>query len=140
MKPTDIVEIAIKLKKIFNTNDPFKILEVLEIDYHHINFRKDVVQAYTLRPYDDKPPSIVLNSNFDRKSQRIFCAHELGHAILHKDPCNHFNNETPTDAAEFEANLFAVSFLFDTEELDMNVSSMDNYMLKFILNSNVNYN
>jgi Zn-dependent peptidase ImmA (M78 family) len=135
----DIVKFAIELKETYKTNNPFKIAEILNIDYDFLAFRKDALQAYILKPYEDMQPFIWINSNFDEKSQQIFCAHELGHAVLHKNACNHFDGNSLTDSNEHEANLFAVALLFDPNLFIIDIQIMDNYVLKSILDFNVNY-
>jgi len=135
----DIVEIASKLKETYKTTNPFKIAEMLKIDCDFVVFRKEVVQAYILKPFEDVPPLICINSNFDKKSQKIFCAHELGHAVLHKDGCNHFDGNSILDSKEYEANLFAIALLFDPNLFEIDIKTMNNYMLKAILDYNVNY-
>ena len=139
MTRNDIVEIAIKLKEIYKTNDPFKIAKMLKIDYGFVSFKKDVVQAYIIKPYEDIPPCIWINSNFDKKSQQIFCAHELGYAILHKNAFNHFDGNSLSNLNEYEANLFAIALLFDPNLFEIDIQRMDNYVLKFILDHNINY-
>ena len=139
MTRDDIVEIAIKFKKTHNTTNPFMIAKLEGIECDFVSFRKDVVQAYILKPFDDVPPCICINSNFDKRSQQIFCAHELGHAILHKDACNHFDGDSLSNSNEYEANLFAIALLFDPNLFNINIKNMNNYILKGILDYNVNY-
>lgn len=134
-----IVEIALAMKKVYKTNNPFHIAKKLNIDFNFFNFRKKTAQAYILRPYEDIPPCICINSNFDKQSQQIFCAHELGHAVLHKNACNHFDGDSTSTLDEYEANLFAVALLFDPKLFNMDIKSMDNYILKDVLEHNVTY-
>ncbi|TGE31893.1 ImmA/IrrE family metallo-endopeptidase [Desulfosporosinus sp. Sb-LF] len=59
---------------------------------------------------------IVINSSLPEDLQRIICAHELGHALLHKDLAakNTLNDFALFDTVakpEFEANLFAAELL-----------------------------
>jgi len=135
----DIVEIATKLKGTYKTANPFEIAEILKIDCNFAAFRKHVVQAYILKPFEDMQPSIFINSNFDKKSQQVFCAHELGHAILHKNACNHFDGNSLSNSTEHEANLFAVALLFKQSLFKIDIRAMENYILKAILDYNVNY-
>ena len=139
MTRNDIVEIAIELKETYNTTNPFRIAEMLKIDCDFVAFRKYAVQAYMLKPFEDLQPCICINSNFDKKSQQVFCAHELGHAVLHKNACNHFDGNSLSDSTEYEANLFAIALLFNPNLFRIDIQRMDNYMLKAILDYNVNY-
>ena len=139
MRPINIVQSSINLKGYFKTNDPFKIANKLGIAINYVDFRKDVIQAYTLKPIEDVSPIICINSNFDLKSQKVFCAHELGHALFHQDTFNHFDGDSLSNSKEYEANLFAVSLLFDITKFNMNILKMDNYLLKSLLDYNINY-
>ncbi|WP_420837943.1 ImmA/IrrE family metallo-endopeptidase [Calorimonas adulescens] len=67
------------LKASFNTKNPFKIAKKLGIE---INFCKlhPSKKTYILRAYKD--PYIFIDLKYSMKSQIVFCAHELGHAIL----------------------------------------------------------
>lgn len=63
---------------------------------------------------------IVINANLPEELQRIICAHELGHAILHKElaakgTLNDFALFDNTSKPEFEANLFAAELLISDE-------------------------
>ncbi len=139
MTKNDIVATAIKFKEIYKTNNPFEIAKILNINCNFVSFRKNAVQAYILKPYEDIPPCIFINSNFNERSQKIFCAHELGHAVLHKNAANHFDGDSLSNSNEYEANLFAVALLFDSNLFKLHIESMDNYILKYILDFNVNY-
>ncbi|MBU3113574.1 ImmA/IrrE family metallo-endopeptidase [Clostridium lacusfryxellense] len=139
MTGNEIVEIAIKLKIKYKSTDPFKIAAMLKIDCNFVSFSKHVVQAYILRPHENLEPFIFINSNFDKKSQQIFCAHELGHAILHNNPCNHFDGNPLSNSTEHEANLFAIALLFNPQLFNTDIEEMNNYTLKAILDHNVSY-
>lgn len=89
-----------------------------------------------MKPYSDAPHTIIINSYFDERPKAILCAHELGHALLHDGTCNHFSANTIDNIKEFEANLFAIAFLFNKEDFIMDITAMDNYLLKGILDEN----
>ena len=82
-------------------------------------------KAYTIRS-DNYPTIIIINGRYEHKSQLVLCAHELGHALLHSD-----------DNVEYEANLFAVSLLFNESDFNMKVLNMSNYLLKQVLDYNI---
>lgn len=69
--------------------------------------------------------SITINSDLSEEFQRIICAHELGHAILHKDQSGvkAFHDFALFDAAsrfEYEANIFAAEYLLkDIDVLEL---------------------
>ena len=67
--------------------------------------------------------------------------HELGHALLHTEPINHFDVTTKNvhTNVEYEANLFAVALLCNEDEFNMPLAKMSNAVLKSILDCNVSY-
>jgi Zn-dependent peptidase ImmA (M78 family) len=67
-------------------------------------------------------PTIIINNTIDSSMQKIVCAHELGHFILHKNQtfsCENtdLNSKTVSGKCEREANLFASAFLIDPEKV-----------------------
>lgn len=89
-------------------------------------------------------PTIVINSNMDEHIQKVVCAHELGHYILHKDlnvSCENidFSKSTQAGILEREANIFAAAYLVDpkkaTELLSMGYTT---YECASIMETDVN--
>ena len=95
-------------------------------------------KAFTVK-MEAYPTMIMLNAAYDKKSRMVLCAHELGHALLHEEGMNHFsvNEKNVFTNTEYEANLFAVSLLFDDDQFNMPISEMSNYILKSILDWNI---
>lgn len=63
---------------------------------------------------------IHINSQLSCRSQRIVCAHELGHAILHPDNNTHFLRSYtlyPISRYEKEATYFASCLLIGDDDL-----------------------
>lgn len=61
---------------------------------------------------------ITVNSDLGEEAQKIILAHELGHAVLHRDlvRLGGFHDFSPWDASakpEYEANLFAAELLLE---------------------------
>ncbi|WP_461207855.1 ImmA/IrrE family metallo-endopeptidase [Clostridium sp. DL1XJH146] len=139
MPKDEIVSLALELKSYYKTNDPFKIGRNMGMKFDFFPFRKVAMQAYVIKPYANSKPLIYINSNFDKLSQKVLCAHELGHAIMHSNPCNHFDGNSISTLHEYEANLFAVAFLFNPDIFIMDITKMDNYLLRSILDNNINY-
>lgn len=66
--------------------------------------------------------SVVINSRIHSAVQRILLAHELGHAVLHREIAllrgfQEFELFDATDPTEYEANLFAAELLIEDDEL-----------------------
>lgn len=135
MQKNEIVELAEKIKKLYGT-DPIKICKELGININYINLNPKIYQAYTICVSDK--PVININKHFSVTSQKILCAHELGHALMHtgKNIINQFNDET-NGICEYEANLFAVALLFSNDMFDIDIIKMNNYLLKGILDFNI---
>ena len=103
----------------FGTRDPFEIAERLGYYVKLINAKKQKgFCKILLNNY-----FIFINANMSPQMQRMTCAHELGHLLLHRDALKNqiFLAEMElfdiTDRRELEANQFAASLLLDDEEL-----------------------
>lgn len=77
-----IVFQASQLKIIYGTNDPFEIARKLDIDVIIVDESIKVLKASA--DYINNKACIKINSKFTEKSQKVLCAHELGHIILHQ--------------------------------------------------------
>lgn len=101
-----------------NSRDPFEICVELgiRIRYHELGS----IKAYYF--CQSRIKNIVINSSADENIQRVLCAHELGHAILHDEIARDgaFHEITLLDATtptEYEANLFAAELLICDEDI-----------------------
>jgi Zn-dependent peptidase ImmA (M78 family) len=134
MDKKEIVSLAKCIREVFNTNDPFNISKLLGIKVEYREYSR-AVKGYYRKVFDDV--YIVINKNYSLKEQKIICAHELGHALLHTDVAQHiideYYNGGDISVLEHEANIFALSLLLD-EELDIEISSMSNYLIQNIFN------
>ena len=114
-----ILQIPEKLIKRFGTRDPFEIAHMLGYSVKFINTKKQKGFCKILL----NNFFIFINGNMSPQMQRMTCAHELGHLILHRDVLKRelFLAEMEifdiTDQKELEANEFAASLLIDDEEL-----------------------
>lgn len=67
---------------------------------------------------------IFINANLSTEMKKLVCAHELGHALLHRPlgktdtGLMKFELFDITNTTEYEANLFAANLLLDEEEID----------------------
>ena len=134
----DIIRYARELRREYHTQNPYKLAEHFGIRVMD-GFHTDVSRkAFTVK-METYPTMIMLNAAYDKKSRMVLCAHELGHALLHEEGMNHFsvNEKNVFTNTEYEANLFAVSLLFDDDQFNMPISEMSNYILKSILDWNI---
>ncbi|MER2171811.1 MAG: ImmA/IrrE family metallo-endopeptidase [Psychrobacillus psychrodurans] len=83
---------------------------------------------------------IVINSNLEKYTQNIVCAHELGHAVLHpkiNTPFMRNNTLLSVNKIEREANRFAAELLIPDESLNeyetiQNKASLHNVPLELV--------
>ena len=139
----EIISLARGIKQTWKTNDPYKIAKHLGIVVlHRDNCIKDFT-AQTVK-FDGYPTIISINNAYTDFSKKVLCAHELGHSLLHEDSLNHFATtiKNVTTNVEYEANLFAIALLTDQnvdDTLDVPLSSMNNYLLKTIMEHNIKF-
>ena len=129
-----------------NTRDPFRLAESLGCYVRYISTKKqkgfctNILNNYF----------IYINENLSPQMQRMTCAHELGHILLHRDRLardeqGRFQKIVEmelfdiTSETEYEANLFAANLLIDEEELmRMLYSGSDIVSIASSLDVNVN--
>lgn len=139
MRSEEIVNLTKYIKNKFKTNDPNTIISKLsriEIGKTSINPRVFKAQAINYEHYI----SILLNENYQGISRKFLLAHELGHAILHKELINYMGSIPKSKQEltnEYEANLFAVSLLLDESKLNVNFSDLTAYELSCIMDMNI---
>lgn len=106
----DIKRTAEKLMRKYNTNDPFKLAESLNIIVKYDDLGNTWGYFITYK----RIKIIHINNNLEEWLQRYTCAHELGHSILHKGvPTPFLKKHTlfSIDKIERQANTFAVELL-----------------------------
>lgn len=139
MTPEKIVKLAKAYRTKFNTNNAITIAQALGIKVITRNVNPSVFKAHIVK-FDKYPAFICINSTFSQVSQKVLCAHELGHALLHQDCCyNQFDTSADIikQKMEYEANLFAVALLFNEDDFIYRFTEMNNYMLKETLDINI---
>lgn len=106
------------------TCDPFTLAERLNIYVRFFTAKKQKGFCTNIL----KNFFIYINENMSWQMQRMTCAHELGHILLHRDQLGrdekgHFKKLVEmelfdiTNRTEYEANLFAANLLIDEERL-----------------------
>ena len=140
MRAQQIIRLACDIKSVWKTNNPFEIAEKYGIKVLIRNVNIGDFKAQTLK-MEGYPTIISINGLYSTLSQKVLCAHELGHALLHTEPINHFDVTTKNvhTNVEYEANLFAVALLCNEDEFNMPLAKMSNAVLKSILDCNVSY-
>lgn len=117
-------------------NDPFEISERLGIK---VVVREGGRPGGNIVSIPSYFTIISILGNVTDAARKVLCAHELGHAMLHRcSSINYFNAGAKLqDMTEYEANLFAVALLFDENEFDRPLNGMPNSLLRVILDYNI---
>ncbi|MFF2174933.1 ImmA/IrrE family metallo-endopeptidase [Lysinibacillus sp. NPDC058147] len=105
------------LSKKYGTRNPFELAEFLNINVIHWDLHDEINGFYQ---YEKRNQIIFLNNNLSNDNQCIVCAHELGHAVLHRRssvPFMRANTLFSIDKIEVEANKFAAYLLIPDESL-----------------------
>lgn len=131
-----------RLIRRFNTRDPFEIADELSIT---VLIRSDFVRQKGAFAVVGNNSFIFINDNLSEYMQRLVCAHELGHALLHRrlgtvpGGMIEFEIFDIKDETEYDANVFAANLLIDEEEiLEMAREGYDVVKIAKELNLNVN--
>jgi len=114
-----IADVADKLTRKFDTRNPYKICDALDVRIRLKDLGTDIKAYYF---YHSRIRNIVLNTRVSEIIRRILVAHELGHDILHREIAmlKGFREIELFDLAqpiEYEANIFAAELLIDDDEL-----------------------
>lgn len=134
----NIKSIVKKIIEKYNTKDPFKLAKKLNIlvRYYDLEDTKGFYKKILTKKY------IFINSELSEFEQKLVCAHELGHAILHSSKNFEFMLDRTSlirkSKVEDEANLFASWLLFDDDVEDeynfKEKEGIDSWVLDSIVN------
>ena len=98
------------------TRNPFKMAGLLNIHVVFWDLHEEINGFYQ---YEKHNQIIFINNNLSSLERPVVCAHELGHAILHKKssvPFMRKSTEFSIDRIEKEANQFAAELLIPDED------------------------
>ena len=97
------------------TRNPFKLARALNIEiiYQDLGEVRGFFKKILRRKY------IFINSELSEFDQKLVCAHELGHAILHSSNRIQFliDNTKILRKSKIEENLFASWLLFPSDDV-----------------------
>lgn len=106
-----IKNILHQLIKKANSHCPYELADYKNIHVIHFDLHEEINGYYK---YDKRNQYIVINRNLNATMQRVVCAHELGHALLHtrsNTPFMRKHTLYSIDRMEYEANIFAAELL-----------------------------
>ena len=131
----EIIDMARGVRNSWGS-DPLKVAEKLGINVRENSGPKPAAYLFKIAEY---PAMIALNGCRDELTKKVLCAHELGHAMLdHGNIRNYDGYQNPQDCREeYEANLFAVAYFIDDDEINRPLDEMPNFMLRMILEENI---
>lgn len=105
-----------QLVRKFQTNNPFELASYKDIIILH----QDLGSVLGYFIIYKRIPVININESLSDEMQRVVCAHELGHAVLHPKISTPFMKKHTlfsVDKIEREANLFAAELLISDNSL-----------------------
>lgn len=132
---------ALNLINTYDTRDPFEIAKQLGIKIYLRNDFNSVKGMYMVIL---RNRCIFINNNLCHHTQRILCAHELGHDILHRElakskALQEFVLYDMKNRPEYEANVFASELLLPDEEVYQYVlDGYDIVQIASIMNTDIN--
>ena len=111
-----------RLKEQYQECDPFKLCEAMGILVSRVPMGDFEGACKGFFIIQSRIKLITINDDLPRAIQRVICAHELGHAVLHSSSgevkaFHDFALFDRTSVKEYEANTFAAEFLMTTEEV-----------------------
>ena len=117
-----VIKLNVKLRVLnliarHRTRNPFKLARALRIEiiYQDLGEVRGFFKKILRRKY------IFINSELSEFDQKLVCAHELGHAILHSSNRIQFLIDNTKilrkNKIEDEANLFASWLLFPSDDV-----------------------
>lgn len=123
---------AVNLMKKYESNDPFEIAKRkgITILFEALGGALGYYNRYKRISF------IHINHSIDEALQKFVCAHELGHAVLHRDANTPFlkkNTFFSTSKIEVEANKFAAELLMP-DDLLLEYSHLTIYEIAMMAN------
>ena len=125
----DICEAVKRLQRKYDETDPFKLCKAMGIIviFQALGKAPDAIKGFFLEC--KRIRTITVNSDLPTVIQKIIVAHELGHAVLHRDSGLHAFHEVgmfdESSEMEKDANLFAAEFLLKDNDV-LNALNADN--------------
>ena len=127
----DIKKLADFIAKKYQTRNPFEILKGMNT----ILVFAPLVDIRGFYQSFQRNNIIYIDENLQEHEQRLVCAHELGHMLLHKNENTVFmdsRTHLKTSTYETEANKFAVELLIPNEVILENWKCTTEQLLSLI--------
>jgi len=118
----EILQTVRSLKERYETADPVRLCESMGILllYAPMGESREACKGFYLT--QSRIQAVTVNSDMELPLQRVVLAHELGHAVLHREAAGvcgfrELKMFDETSQMEYEANLFAAELLLEDEEV-----------------------
>jgi len=104
--------VVARIIKKYDQSDPYRLcrdLRILLIE-QGLGNRPKACKGFFL--YQSRRPVVTINSDLPEQLQKIILAHEIGHAVLHREAAavsafHDFDLFDATSHYEYQANIFA---------------------------------
>ncbi|MEG0911916.1 MAG: ImmA/IrrE family metallo-endopeptidase [Ruthenibacterium sp.] len=111
-----------RVKHRYDEADPLRLTKAMGILVQYGSFGISEHSCKGFYFYCSRKRAIIINSDLPDMMQRVVLAHEIGHAILHRETVklHAFQEVSLYDATsqyEYEANIFAAEYLLNDQEI-----------------------
>lgn len=131
-----------RLIRKYGTRDPFTIAEEEGVN---LLFRNDFKRQKGAFMILERNSFIFINAKLSDEMQKLVCAHELGHALLHRELGKQdgglleFEIFDIRSQCEYDANVFSATLLLDDQEvLEASRDGYDIVQVAKMMDTNVN--
>lgn len=132
----EIKHIVSMLLKKFHNRDPFHIARSLGIEISFLDFNDDILAFSERKDIYDRG-RIYINKNLGSYTQKVLCAHELGHLVFHDTCESTFFDSDIEPLKEYEANYFTAilmpQIVINENILDFSVEKFNEYLTHRVL-------
>lgn len=114
----DVIHLVGKITRKYHSANPFIICEQMGILLKYVPFLENPKGQF--QEILGKPIIFINDSLRDSEERFYVCAHELGHALFHRDLSSYYvSTRTSRNKSESEANCFAANLLVSLYKEDL---------------------
>ena len=113
---------VMRIKNKYRENDPYRLCDAMGLIllFEPMGLYEGACKGFFLM--QSRKKSITINCDLPEHLQRIILAHEVGHAVLHRNMTgikafHDFALFNETSQYEYEANIFAAEYLMDDDDV-----------------------
>jgi Zn-dependent peptidase ImmA (M78 family) len=118
MTISDVCREVSRLKKTYDETRPDRLAAEMGVIVAYEPMGKSPLSCKGFFIYQSRIRHITVNSDLPGEVRRVVLAHELGHAVMHRDTArlrgfHDFSLYDSASSLEYEANIFAAELLLD---------------------------